>query len=153
MVNLTGSPACTSLSSSDHTEHNAIVIQDFFQRTEGILRFFFFWKNATILMISITKMTILTTKLYELGRRYFWYYFLSIVVMGLGTQHQCYFLLALLYINKAKRTNEKRFWVGYLNEVQLRPRFSKSLDLQIISSILGYSKKICAFPVYALRFH
>ena len=26
-------------------------------------------------MISITKMTILTTKLYELGRRYFWYYF------------------------------------------------------------------------------
>ena len=26
---------------------------------------------------------------------------------------------------------QTQFWVGYLNEIQLRPRFKKSLDLQI----------------------
>ena len=44
------------------------------------------------------------------------------------------------------------FRVCYLNQVQLKPRFSKSLDLQI-SSLVGYFKTMSAFPVYALWFH
>ena len=36
--------------------------------------------------------------------------------------------------------------------VQLRPWLSKSLDLQI-SSLVGYFKKINAFPVYAMCYH
>ena len=40
-------------------------------------------------------------------------------------------------------------WVGYLNKVQLRPRFTKSLDLQI-SSLVSYFKKTDAFLVYAI---
>ena len=44
------------------------------------------------------------------------------------------------------------FRVGYLNQVQLKPRFSKSLDLQI-SSLVGYFKTMSAFPVCALCFY
>ena len=42
--------------------------------------------------------------------------------------------------------------VGYLNEVQLRLRFRKSLDLQN-SSLLGNFKRTNAFQVYAICFH
>ena len=42
--------------------------------------------------------------------------------------------------------------VSYLNEVYLRPWFSKSLNIQI-SYLVGYFKKICAFLVYAMCYH
>ena len=61
-------------------------------------------------------------------------------------------------------------WVGYLNEVQLRPRFrKKSLNMQIsslpacrrllfplcrqISSLVGYFKKANAYLVFFIRFN
>ena len=44
------------------------------------------------------------------------------------------------------------FSVGYLNEVLLRPRFRKSLDLQT-SSLVRYFKKRNDFQVYAICFH
>ena len=46
------------------------------------------------------------------------------------------------------------FWfrVRYLDEVLLKLRFKKSLDLQISSS-MGYFKKTNAFLVYAKFFH
>ena len=31
---------------------------------------------------------------------------------------------------------KERHWVGYLNKVQLRPRFRKSLDLQIFALVV-----------------
>ena len=43
-------------------------------------------------------------------------------------------------------------WVGYLNEILLRPRFRKSLDPQI-SSLVGYFKKTNAFLAYFIRFN
>ena len=46
----------------------------------------------------------------------------------------------------------EKIGVGYLNEVYLRPRFSKSVDLQI-SSLVGNFKKISASPVYAVCFY
>ena len=46
----------------------------------------------------------------------------------------------------------KKRGVGYLNEVYPRPRFSKSLDIEI-SSLVGNFKKISALPVYASCFH
>ena len=42
--------------------------------------------------------------------------------------------------------------VGYLNEVQLRSRFRKSLDLQI-TLLVGYLKKTNALLVYFICFH
>ena len=42
--------------------------------------------------------------------------------------------------------------VGYLNEVQLRPWFRKSLDLQI-TLLVGYFKKTNALLVYFICFH
>ena len=42
--------------------------------------------------------------------------------------------------------------VGYLNEVQLRPWFKKSLDLQI-TLLVGYFKKKNALLVYFICFH
>ena len=43
-------------------------------------------------------------------------------------------------------TTTGALWVGYLNEVQHRPRFRKSLDLQI-SSLVGSFKKTNALLV------
>ena len=40
----------------------------------------------------------------------------------------------------------------FLNEVYLRGRFKKSLDLEI-SFLVCYLKKISAFPVYAIGFN
>ena len=47
-------------------------------------------------------------------------------------------------VKRGKWKQEPTWRVGYLNEVQLRPLFSKSLDLQI-SSLVDYFKKINAF--------
>ena len=48
---------------------------------------------------------------------------------------------------REKRTPPKTHWVSYLNKVQLRLQFRKSLDLQI-SSIVGCFKKTNAFLVH-----
>ena len=42
--------------------------------------------------------------------------------------------------------------VGYLNKFLLKPRFKKSLGLQI-SSLVGQFKNINAFPVYSTCFN
>ena len=46
----------------------------------------------------------------------------------------------------------KTQYVGYLNEAQLRPRFKKSLYLQIFS-LVGYFEKINAFLVWSICFY
>ena len=46
----------------------------------------------------------------------------------------------------------KTIWVGYLNEVQLKPWFRQSLDLQTTLSV-GYFKKTNALLVYFICFH
>ena len=61
----------------------------------------------------------------------------------------CSLQLPLIKFNIQKEG--QTFRVGYLNQVQLKPPFSKSLDLQI-SSLVGYFKTMSAFPVYALWF-
>ena len=43
-------------------------------------------------------------------------------------------------------------WVDELNEVSLKPRFNKSLDLKM-SFLVGYFKKINTFLVYSVHFH
>ena len=44
------------------------------------------------------------------------------------------------------------FWVGYLNEVQLRLQFGKSLDIQI-SSLVGSFKKTNSFFAHFVCSH
>ena len=46
----------------------------------------------------------------------------------------------------------KKLWVGYLNEVEFKPGFNESLDLQI-SFLVRYFKKINAFLVFSICFH
>ena len=48
--------------------------------------------------------------------------------------------------------NAKTQYVGHLNEAQLRPRFNKSLDLQIFS-LVDYFEKINAFLVCTICFY
>ena len=47
---------------------------------------------------------------------------------------------------------EQPHWVGYLNEVQLRPWFRKSLDLQI-TLLAGYFTKANALLLFSICFH
>lgn len=51
-----------------------------------------------------------------------------------------------------KKLRSKTFRAGYLNKVELRPRFRNFFDLQI-SFLMGYFKKKIAFLVYPIRFH
>ena len=57
------------------------------------------------------------------------------------------------FFHFSKKLRSKTFTrVGYLNKIQLRLRFRKSLDLEIPSSV-GYFKKKIAFLIYAICFH
>ena len=47
----------------------------------------------------------------------------------------------------------KKLWVGYLNEVEFKPGFNESSDLQISSLVRYFVKKINPFLVYSICFH
>ena len=47
----------------------------------------------------------------------------------------------------------KKLWVGYLNEVEFKPGFNESSDLQISSLVRYFVKKINPFLVYSKCFH
>ena len=50
-------------------------------------------------------------------------------------------------VKRANTAIKSAYWIGYLNEILLRPAFTIYLDLQI-SSLVGHFKKVNASVVY-----
>ena len=50
-------------------------------------------------------------------------------------------------VKRANTAIKSAYWIGYLNEILLRPPFTIYLDLQI-SSLVGHFKKVNACLVY-----
>ena len=55
-------------------------------------------------------------------------------------------------MSRMKATVKENLRVSYLNKVQLKPQFKKSLNLIQISLSIGYFKETNAFLVYAICF-
>ena len=77
-------------------------------------------------------------------------YFLEITLYFIAYEenHPRHFRKFKIFQRNAHRT----LWVGYLNEVELRPWFRKSLDLQI-TLLVGYFKNTNGLLVYSICFH